>query len=296
MGKTKKRKKNKKLIKALRIMIAVIVAAIVLFVAGIILLRVRSYDVEGDVPYSDAEVITASGVVNGKSMLNLDLEEIKNNIETQLPYMDNVRITKRLPFTLVIKGETAKEVYAVILTKGLYAITNSDTKILEVSSVIPDGTIMVEGTLGSFNYTIGTKVDFVCEGETDDVRTSLAEISSALDESGFDEISYINVTDNNDIYLIYNDRIIIRLGSSDNLEKKLSLAKKSIDEENKLSSSQYGELDVSASSKAIFAPKDYKDMTTLVEFDENMAAIEEKILDDDENIDEISTEDEEDNG
>jgi hypothetical protein len=76
----------------------------------------------------------------------------------------------------------------------------------------------------------------------------------------------INIGDENNIYLVYDNRIIVKIGKAENLANKLSLAKKSLDEENKLSPAQYGELDVTINKKAVFAPDDLKDLPELVEF------------------------------
>ncbi len=284
MADKKRKKKKYKLKKIIKRTVTVLLAAVALALGAFLLFRVHSFKIEGNIPYSKEEVITASGIKKGDSLFSLDTQTAKKNIELQLPYADDVRISKKLPFTVVIKAKKAKQTYAVLMGKGVYAITNENTKILEVSSVIPEGTIMVEGGIKSSNYAIGTKVDFAQENGDEAIRMALTDISMATESSSLENIDYINVADYSNIYLIYEDRIIIKVGGAGDLIQKISLAKKSLAEENKLSSTQYGELDVSAVSKAVFMPKDYKNMDALVAYDENMAAVEEKILDIDNNM------------
>ena len=284
MAEKKRKKKKKKITLIIKRAIPVLVLIVLIALGVFMLFRVHSFKIEGNIPYSKEEVIAASGIKKGDSMFTIDTDAIKKSVESQLPYADNVRISKKLPFTVVIKAKKAKQTYAVVMNKGVYAITNESTKILEVSSVIPEGTIMVEGNIKSLNYVIGANVDFAQENGNEAIRTALTDISMATQSSSLENIDYINVADYNNIYLIYEDRIIIKVGGADDLIQKLSLAKKSLAEENKLSSTQYGEMDVSAVSKAVFMPKDYKDMDALVTFDENMAEVEEKILDIDNNM------------
>ena len=293
--KTTKRKRVSNRKKAIKISILVLIIAVLILAGIIALFRVRNFSVGQNLGYTKDQIVSASGLVAGKSMLTVDLDSAADKIEQQLPYIQDVVITKKFPSTLVINADKSKEVYAVILSDNLFAITNEETKILKVTDVFTDESIPVKGTLGSFNYTIGEKVLFANETETSTVRGALKEISDAITESEINNIDLISVEDNNNIYLIYNDRIIIRAGNTENLAKKLSLAKKSIDEEDKLSPTQYGVMNVTNEAKAIFTPGDYKDMTELIEFDESTTLTEDESQEDDgESDDESGEEDESD--
>lgn len=266
----------------------IIVAFVVVF---LLLFRVRNITVKGTTSYTNAEIIEKSGINTGKNLFFIDYEEAEERIEQLLPYCDNVKIKKKLPSTLVITVEQAKETYSVMIGTGMFAITNEDMKVLEVTGEYRSDIIVVVGHSDVVAYEVGKELPFTSEVGDDPVKEALTEISQAITDSEFEGVEYINIEDESKIYLIYDDRIIIRVGDTNNILQKLALAKKALDEENQLSTSQYGELDISEIKKAVFAPKDYKNMDDLIAYDESKAAAQ--TSEDDEESAEESTENEE---
>jgi len=275
-GAPRKKKKKRLSKKAKRIMI-VIFAAVLLLAAlfcavffGVF--RVRDFVVKGELPYSPQEMISESGIPLGKNLFMADTAGAAEKIASSLPYADEVTVTKKLPSTIVIHARTANKTYAVMMNGGAYAITNEKLKVLEIGASIPDGAMIVEGYTGSGVNALGEELPFGNGMDSESIIEALSSISQAVTESGMKGIEMINIENPDSIYILYEGRIIIRLGNTSDVLKKLSLAQKSIEEENKLSSSQYGEMNVSTVGKASFLPKDYKNMPELVEYMEGKEA------------------------
>ncbi len=272
----KKRAGKKK--KIFRIMLTVIVlaAAALAVLAALFfgIFRVRNFSVRGNSPYASAEVAEASGISTGKNIFLADFAAAKENIDSSLPLADNIRISRKLPSTVIITLDTAQRTYALELASGTYAVTNDRLKVIEITGEAPDGTMEVKGFPAGAAVP-GRELDYSTADGSADLKQVLADISEAVGQSEFESIEMINVENPDGIYLIYDGRMIIKLGKAEDVLKKLNLAKKSIDEENKLSSSQYGIMDVSTVGKASFRPKNYKDMPELAEYEESRQAAQE---------------------
>ncbi len=262
----KKRRLRKALVRIAVLVICLIIAAVVIFFA---LFRIKTITVKAPDRYTSAQVIEKSGLETGKNLFLTDYDSACESIEKMLPYCDNVKITKKLPSTVVINAAPANVTYSVIIGKGVFAITNEDMKVLEVTGTPAEGTVIVEGHSDAISYETGSELPFTDEPGDDPVKQALSQVSQAIAESEITGIEYINVEDKNNIYLIYDGRIIIRMGSTSDALQKITLAGKAIAEENRLSSAQYGEMDVTQSEKAVFAPKDYKNMDELVAYNSN---------------------------
>lgn len=278
-GKKPARKKLNRRQKVRRRRIALVcmvgLSIISLITVGILsLFRVRGFKVTGEIPYTKEEVITASDIKMNQSIFTVDEVHSKDCIEATLPYTDNVKVSKKMPSTVMINADTARAIFAVEMSRGVFAVTNGELKILETSGTIPEGSIVIQGRPYFPTYEIGKELSFNEGVGEDPTKNVLIEISNALSENELDKIDIVDITGLDRIYLIYDGRIVINIGSSETISKKLSLAKKTIDEENKLSPSQYGELDVTMSGKAIFAPKDYKDIPELVQYFEDVQEFE----------------------
>ncbi len=210
---------------AFLIVIAAVLSPIVIFTA----FRVSAIDVQGDTVYTDDEIFEASGIKEGDNLLFVDVTKPKALIEAALPYAANVQITKKLPHTLVIRIETAKQEYAVEISKGTYAITDASFKVLEHSGVVPEGVTPVEGP-APIKYQPGTVLSFSDNSDTDASLELITEISDSIAKYGYEDVNLISISTNTNIYIIYNERLLLRLGDSSNIESKLSLAKRIIED------------------------------------------------------------------
>ncbi len=251
--------------------------------------RVKTFTVEGTSPYSTEEIIAASGINHGKSMIFANLEKAAENIEKNLPYTDNVRLTKKLPSGIIIRFDETASAFAVELSAGMYALANSELKVLELVGELPDGVALIRGT-SPVKSEMGEKLVFAAEDETTDLTFSLIEkIAAAVAESGLEDIDLIDITSRNNIYMIYQGRIVLRLGDTTEIESKISLGSRVINEENMIDPSQCGTVDLTIAKKAYFNPSDFDDVEELVNYSMNQADSSEP--EDDNSEDETAKED-----
>ncbi len=264
-----KRKRNIRL----AIVICGFFLALSIIISPILILtafRVKSFTVEGVSPYTDEEIIAASGIEPGDSLVFANIDKAGESIEKILPYTDNVKLTKKLPNKIIIRFDETSRAFAIEVSSGMYALTDINLKVLELSGVLPEGVALVSG-ITPMKTEIGEEISFVTEGENDISVDLIKRIATAIIENEVEGIDYIDITNRSDIRMIYGGRIVLRLGDSIDVESKISLGNKVIKEENAIDPSQYGTVDLTIPKKAYFNPSDYEDIETLVRYNETYA-------------------------
>lgn len=273
---SKRRKKAGKIFRlALVITVFVlIIATVVLSAAALIFFRVEKYHVEGVSPYTRDQIIEASGIQTGKSLIFADLDEAAASIEKKLPYTGSVKLSRKFPNTLVIKYDEYKETYAVPVSMAGYVLLGNDFKVLSYSAELPEGVTLINGASPTAPV-VGEKIKFTDAaqetGDTTEIADPtgdiLARIASALEDNSFEDISAIDVTSRSNIYLIYQRRIVLKLGNPSSLDSKLALAKKVLQEEDSIAPDQSGVVNLTVVKQAYFDGRDADDIPELVEFE-----------------------------
>ncbi len=278
----------KKMKRGRRIRLAIVVVgfflALCLVIVPIIfftVFRVKNIQVEGSTLYTQEELIDASGIEIGENLFFVDVEGGAEAIEKNLPYSNNVAIKKKLPNTLIFYVETTDKAYAVEISEGTYAVTNPELKVLEVSGVIPEKVVPIIVDKPAF-YELGEKLAFITEKDDETTKDKdaseepaepvvdqtfmlISEILNAINEYEIKDISLINVRSTTNIYLIYQERIVLRLGDSSDIASKLSLGKRAVEDEQN-ADIVTGTVNLTVSHQAYVHSSDYRDIPELMEY------------------------------
>ena len=248
------------------LLLCLIVSPIIVFAV----FRVKTFKVEGASPYTSEQIISASGIQQGKSLIFADLDEAAASIEKTLPYTDNVKLTKKLPSGIIIRLEETSAGFAVEMSGGMYALTNSELKVLELSGEVPEGTAVITGAV-PVKAEAGSVISFSAE-EEDKTLSLIKQITRSVAENGMEDINLIDVSEKNNIYLIYQGRIVMQLGDSSDLASKLSLGQRVISQENTIDPAQFGTVNLTVAKKAYFNTSEFNDVSELVKYRENYVA------------------------
>ncbi len=249
---------------------ALFIVAVVGGVTSLFIFRVKSFNVQNESSmYTQQEVIEASGIEINKSLVFINLDKAEESVERKLPFLKNVKITKKLPDKLVIRFEESGMAYAVETAGNIYAITNDEFKVLSMSGGIPEGIIPVKGQT-PVKTEIGETIAFVAKNEKeelveDKVLNLLSDIASTVSESGLTGITAINAESLTDIYLIYEDRILVEFGDAQNIKAKASMFVRAIEKENAIDSGKTGIMDITIAQSAYIYPSDIRDIPELAE-------------------------------
>ena len=232
-------KKRRRRTRAVSITLIFLLLLTALISIGIVFFRVDNIKVENSVTsmYTGSQIIAASGISTGQNLFSVKKREVAADIIKKLPYIGDVTIKKRFPNTIIlIISETTD--YVSVPYRGGYLIVSPDMKILSDTYIQQEGIPTVYGIMPE-TFIPGQKLEASNPGSEEALSSLLKIIDSYM---WLDYISAINVRDKLDLYMVYDNRILIRFGSISKLDYKFELLKETI--ETKLSSDFTGNINL----------------------------------------------------
>ncbi len=223
-------------------LLVVVMLSVLVTLSLTVLFKIENISVVGDEIYSKEQIIAISGLKTGENIFRTNTSAAKQKIEEALSYVESATVRRKLPATIEIEIKKAMPC-AAVRTTGQYAIISKTGKVLDVNVTIPEGTPVFEGITVK-NAEPGKML----ETEREDDLKVLMNIVTVLENSQFYDIDYIDLSSLYNIELMYNDRIIIQVGSSTDLEDKLATAKYIL--ENNIGPEEKGTLDVSMTERS----------------------------------------------
>lgn len=214
-----KKKKRRRMIS--RIGIAVLVLLAIVF-APTIFFQVSKINVTGDTRYTSEQLIKSTGVKQGDNMFFLDTEQIAADLKDEYPYLDTVKLSRKLPSTLQIEVNDRTAALS-IEQNGKYLILDVSGKVLEKTKSAAKGTAKVTG-VPMKGLHVGDTVDEDKYGKA----ASAMKLLELTDQYGMKKhIKTIDVEKAYDVRVTYDKRYTILLGALEesNLEHKIQFLK-----------------------------------------------------------------------
>ena len=173
-------------------------------------------EIRGLTHYPAADVRETFGVEPGENMFFCMSAAGAQRLRRTYPYFESVRITRTLPDTLVINVVETDTVAAVGVQSGGYYLVDEKARVLEQATASGE-TPRVTG-MNVAETEIGKTLSNDADGRVSTLKTLL----TTLKEVGMlDKITSYCLVDLTDIYICYEGRVAVRLGTVDNLEQKL---------------------------------------------------------------------------
>lgn len=233
---------------ALALLLCVIGVGVYLTVTMLFKINTLEVTVDGEVVqevggYSSAEILQALGVHAEENIFSFDPAEKAAALEKQFPLLENIRVERDYPNTVVVRTNAAAAVYAM-QTSGGWLSLSAGLKILDKDSAQPDLIILCGGE--PVSTTPGTQLEFetgpsgpssgsaasdsAASSEagppTDKRLESLNTLLTALDSSELGaDVTRIEFEDPEQMAFLYQGRISVLLGTLNELDYKLRLAK-----------------------------------------------------------------------
>ena len=233
---------------ALALLLCVIGVGVYLTVTMLFKINTLEVAVDGEVVqevggYSSAEILQALGVHTEENIFSFDPAEKAAALEKQFPLLENIRVERDYPNTVVVRTNAATAVYAM-QTSGGWLSLSAGLKILDKDSAQPDLIILCGGE--PVSTTPGTQLEFetgpsgpssgsaasdsAASSEagppTDKRLESLNTLLTALDSSELGaDVTRIEFEDPEQMAFLYQGRISVLLGTLNELDYKLRLAK-----------------------------------------------------------------------
>lgn len=184
--------------------------------------------------YSETQIADEIGAQKGDSLFQIDVSNTEKRLLGELPYLRSVKITRSFPTTLKVTVQE-EEVLGAVYTESGFAILSTTGKVLETQVLsLPEGVPRIVG-LNSRTYDTGS---YVRESQEKDAQIlpqlqSLAVVSEQLKANHFSDITYYDVSDSLNIKVMAEDRLLLKLGTQNDMDYKLEFIRNVLDAKEK---------------------------------------------------------------
>ncbi|MDL2233008.1 FtsQ-type POTRA domain-containing protein [Ruminococcaceae bacterium OttesenSCG-928-L11] len=211
--------------------------------------KIESIHVIGSDKYDPVVLEEASGVVKEDNLLRISKARITENlVNGSFPYIESVEVNRRIPSTVEIVI-TQSEPGGAVKEGDDYVLITKDGKVLERGTFyIPEHIPLIIGLdtagvepgeyLGAWTKT--PKGEDETEEQTADrlaldkqkaeranaVKESMGMVENlfaAMEESGFGDITNVDISDRLNMKVVYDNRLVLELGIEADLTYKLEM-------------------------------------------------------------------------
>ena len=245
-----KKRKQKKIIRktVLYTGLCVSVAVVIVILSLTVLFKTQTITIKGNSIYSTKEVMAVLPIQKEKNLFLADTSSAEEKLEENLPYIYDAQIKRKLPSTIIVDIKETPQVYALKNKDKMYTLLDDNFKVLEISvKDMPKNAIIIKkAALNS--ATPGQEAVFTNEK----VKNNLSLLINAKNNLKLDKITEIYSVDINNNYMVYDGRITIKLGSTDDLEDKLYSAFAAIKKLEEQNPQAQGEITVGSGKQVYF--------------------------------------------
>jgi len=198
-----------------------IIAALTLF------FRVDTIVVTGEQRYTEEEITEATGVVQGDNLFLLNKYSVANEIIDKLPYIEEIRINRKLPDTLLVEVKECGEPL-VVVQDGFAWLISPNGKIVEQAEVSAAKERITVSGCQMLAPTVGTPLALATEYALQ--QQSLLELIGALETADMlTEVETISLQDLSVLTMEYGGRFRVELPYGADYPRKLRALQAVID-------------------------------------------------------------------
>lgn len=220
MSYTRKKKKNNS---ATGILVFLFAAAVFLLLSTTVFFNVEHITVSGASNYTADEIIEASGIKAGDNLVRTSTDKCAEQIESRLVYIENAKVTRSFPSTLVITVEASVPAANFICGDYILLISGGG-KVLDKIQEEKAGLLDFTGTDPMPDLIPGAMFQSSDEHKDNAVK----KLMEYFAENGSENITLVDVTDRSEISYTYDNRITVKLGSINDLEYKMKFSEEII--------------------------------------------------------------------
>ena len=228
--------------------VAVLCLAFVLAVTILFHIDTITVNLGENVPYTQDEILSWCGIKPGENLLTIKTGESEKRITSNLPYIEKCTVRRVLPSTVEIDTEAATVMGVALTDGGQRVVLSTSGRALEVMhGTAPEGAPLING-LKLLRAELGSVVDTSRPDQLENAATVIDRLRKY--NINADSVAFSGP---NEMTVMYDGRITLKLGDMDDLNQKLELAAKLLNDGD-ISESEAGILDLSIPGKGVFRP------------------------------------------
>lgn len=218
----RRQSKKRRLKNSVRKALIAISLLIVLIAVGIVLsltvfFKIDTINITGSGVYSSEEVLSNCDISYGDNLFMIKKDVCKERLTRNLPYIYDVKITRKLPATVQLEIIDAKVQYVIDNENETFILLDDNFKVLDNASAVgAESAVLITNSVVA-SAEKGVPISF----EDEAVSECLSKLSQAIKATQMTQATSISSTDVNNNYIIYDGRIKFTLGSCDDIENKI---------------------------------------------------------------------------
>ena len=246
--KRRRRRRRSGHIRMVLALFCTVVTIAALLCAATVFFRVGNITVTGTSPYNDAQIIQATGIQTGSSLIFFEKNRAIRQLFDACPYLDTVRIHRKYPDTLEIIVTQSVPVAVVASGDAGYVISDTGKILQKIRQPETAGLCVVTGVQLE-SPVVGKNAKF---SSKETKKPLILALNTFLENDILKEIGTVCLEELYDISFTYTERFTVKIGTTDDLARKLRYMQMLINE--KISSTATGTIDVSDVRTARFIP------------------------------------------
>ena len=196
------------------LLVFLLIALVVLAILTVtVMFPIKVVKATGSAIYTDEQLIEYSGIM-GENILLANVDDIEENLRSELPFIDTVKIDKSFPDTVSIKVTDARE-YACYKVGSNYYVVSKKGYVLKKMIKKPES--LMELKCSKVECEVSKKVEF---GDTTS-KENCEKIINIL-ESNKIKINSVDTVSKYNLKAVVDDRFEVTFGSGTDLDKKCS--------------------------------------------------------------------------
>ncbi|MCD7774872.1 MAG: FtsQ-type POTRA domain-containing protein [Clostridiales bacterium] len=232
-----------------------VILAFVLFLLFTFLFKVDTVEVtgktdsEGNISsystyYTSDEIISASGIDTGDSLVLMSVSGVAERIVRTLPYIGSVTVEKHYPGGVTLVIEETEDFYAIEVGNS-YVVLDRSFKVLGTYESVPEGCAVLDGITLSQAVTGETAV-FDDEAYKDRIET----VADSCEANGITDVTAYDFSNLAAVKIIIGGKATVNLGTITDIDEKLVMAAKTIEAELTENGNEFIIVDVSDKERA----------------------------------------------
>lgn len=215
----------------------VICGAIIL--ALTLFFRVNTVAVTGQQRYTQQQIVDASGIRTGDNLFLLNKYDVANRIVTELPYIETIRINRKLPDTLLMEVQECSAVLAVVQENNAWLVSPTGKIVDRKAAAAADQYPVIDGcTL--LSPSVGTPIALATEYARR--QESLLSLLGQLDQEGLlDQVNAIHLGEADVLTMDYAGRFQVEMHYHSDYSRDLRALTKTIE---KLETNETGTIEL----------------------------------------------------
>lgn len=224
-----------KLLSTLAICVVIIVALTLFF-------RVGNVVVTGQQRYTAEEIAAATGVEIGDNLYLMDKNSMVAGILEQLPYIENIRISRKLPDTLLVEVQECGRPMAVVQDGSAWLISPRGKIVEQVKPLAAKNYGVIDGC-ELLAPSVGTRIALATEFASQ--QSSLLSLLAALEAAGeLENVDAIHMEDLSMLTMDYIGRFTVQMPYEADYARKLRALRQIIDESGAIQDNMTGTFDM----------------------------------------------------